>query len=119
MIYISYYSLSYNLSWNFIILALFILNAGTRLLSRRIHCHIIYYLLWNFFILALFILNAGTRMLHPRIWIILGALLIPAGYLLNAFAPNVAFLILSQGVLFGTLNYIINLFEQYLHCYNV
>lgn len=78
---------------------------------------IIYYGI--FFILALFILNAGTRMLHPRIWIILGALLIPAGYLLNAFAPNVAFLILSQGVLFGTLNYIINLFEQYLHCYNV
>ncbi|XP_071163224.1 monocarboxylate transporter 12-like [Mytilus edulis] len=51
---------------------------------------------------SLFILSYGTKLLGPRKLVMIGSILVPAGYLLNAFAPDVAFLILSQSVLFGT-----------------
>ncbi|VDI40998.1 MFS transporter, MCP family, solute carrier family 16 (monocarboxylic acid transporters), member 4 [Mytilus galloprovincialis] len=47
------------------------------------------------------ILTFGNRFFTFRPIIILGSVLMAAGYFLNAFAPNVQFLLLSQGVLFG------------------
>ncbi|XP_052058189.1 monocarboxylate transporter 3-like [Mytilus californianus] len=47
------------------------------------------------------ILTFGNRFFTFRPIIILGSVLMAAGYFLNAYAPNVQFLFLSQGVLFG------------------
>ncbi|XP_076098729.1 monocarboxylate transporter 12-like isoform X1 [Mytilus galloprovincialis] len=47
------------------------------------------------------ILTFGNRFFTFRPIIIFGSVLMAAGYFLNAYAPNVQFLLLSQGVLFG------------------
>ena len=50
---------------------------------------------------ALFVFNIGSRLLGKLI--IVGAVISSLGYLLTAFTPSVAFIILSQSVLYGKL----------------
>ena len=52
---------------------------------------------------ALFVFNIGSRLLGNRKLIIVGAVISSLGYLLTAFAPSVAFILLSQSVLYGKL----------------
>ncbi|XP_063405968.1 monocarboxylate transporter 13-like [Mytilus trossulus] len=50
---------------------------------------------------SLFVLNIGTKMFSVRSIIIIGAILSSAGYMLNAFSPNITFLVFSHGIIYG------------------
>lgn len=52
-------------------------------------------------LLSLFILSIGSRYLSNRVFVMMGGLTSFAAYMINAFLPDVSYLILSQGVLFG------------------
>lgn len=52
-------------------------------------------------LLSLFILSIGSRYLSNRVFVMIGGLTSFAAYMINAFLPDVSYLILSQGVLFG------------------
>ncbi|XP_052086163.1 monocarboxylate transporter 5-like isoform X6 [Mytilus californianus] len=50
---------------------------------------------------SLFVLNIGSKLLGNRKLIIIGGFISFSGYLLSAFSPNIAVLVLSQSVLYG------------------
>lgn len=52
-------------------------------------------------LLSLFILSIGSRYLSNRVFVMMGGLTSFAAYMINAFLPDISYLILSQGVLFG------------------
>lgn len=52
-------------------------------------------------LLSLFILSIGSRYLSNRVFVMMGGLTSFAAYMLNAFLPDISYLILSQGILFG------------------
>lgn len=52
-------------------------------------------------LLSLFILSIGSRYLSNRVFVMMGGLMAFAAYMINAFLPDISYLILSQGVLFG------------------
>ncbi|XP_061167613.1 monocarboxylate transporter 5-like [Saccostrea echinata] len=52
-------------------------------------------------LLSLLVLNIGPRLLPYRVFIMLGGVVGFSAYILNAFLPNISFLILSQGILYG------------------
>lgn len=52
-------------------------------------------------LLSLFILSIGSRYLSNRVFVMMGGLTSFAAYMINAFLPDISYLILSQGILFG------------------
>lgn len=52
-------------------------------------------------LLSLFILSIGSRYLSNRVFVMSGGLTSFAAYMINAFLPDISYLILSQGILFG------------------
>lgn len=52
-------------------------------------------------LLSLFILSIGSHYLSNRVFVMMGGLTSFAAYMINAFLPDISYLILSQGVLFG------------------
>ncbi|XP_062605242.1 monocarboxylate transporter 9-like [Saccostrea cucullata] len=52
-------------------------------------------------LLALLVLNIGHRLFSYRVFVMFGGVIGFSAYILNAFLPNISFLILSQGILYG------------------
>jgi hypothetical protein len=78
-------------------------------------CYLDYEITFAFILTAFFVLTLGSRYFSTRQMIISGGFIAALGFFLNAYAPTIAFLFFSQGILYGR-SFVIYLTEFYTTC---